>query len=108
MTKSQQTPQTFFFETLGNEVRWQIIHLLQNKDYKATAIAKELKYEQSLISHHLSRLKKCRFVTVQTNGKERIYKLNKTTILPLLKLADKDINDYSCKCCVKNEMTIYG
>lgn len=103
MKKHNHPPHTFFFETLGNEARWRIIHLLQDRDYKATDIADKLGYEQSLVSHHLSRLKKCGFVTSQVNGKKRIYKLNKITIAPLLRLADKHINDYCCKFCVKDK-----
>lgn len=101
MKKHNHPPHTFFFETLGNEARWRIIHLLQDKNYKATDIAIKLNYEQSLVSHHLGRLKNCGFVEVHANGKERIYKLNKTTIAPLLKLADKHINNFCCKYCIK-------
>lgn len=102
MKKHSHPPHKFFFETLSNKIRWQIIHLLLDKNYKATDIAHKLGYEQSLVSHHLGRLKKCGFVTVQVSGKERIYKLNKTTIAPILKLADKHINDFCCKFCVNN------
>lgn len=102
MKKHTHPPHKFFFETLGNEIRWQIIHLLQDKSFKATEIAHTLGYEQSLVSHHLGRLKKCGFVAVQAKGKERIYKLNRTTISPLLKLVDQHVDDYCRKFCVKD------
>ena len=73
-------PPQFFFETLGNEVRWDIIHLLSRKPYRATDIAHKLEYEQSLVSHHLKRLETCGFVRAETNGIEIIYELKQTRI----------------------------
>lgn len=94
-------PHKFFFETLGSEARWDIIHLLLKKPYRATAIAKKLGYEQSLVSHHLRRLETCGFVKVKTNGTERIYNINKETIGPLLKLVDKHVEKFCRKACIK-------
>ena len=100
MQHSQHEPYKIFFETLGNKPRWEIVHLLQKGEYRVTAIAEKLGYEQSLISHHLKRLETCGFVNVESNGKERIYKLNKKTVGPLLKMVDKHVNTYCKKVCV--------
>lgn len=89
-------PYKIFFETMSNKVRWDIVHLLNTEPYRATEIAKNLHYEQSLVSHHLKRLEVCGFVSVKEKGTERIYTLNKKTIQPLLKLADKHISEF-CK-----------
>jgi DNA-binding transcriptional ArsR family regulator len=103
MKQKSQEPYKIFFETLSNEVRWKIIHLLKKKPYRATDIAENLVYEQSRISHHLKRLERCGFVSVEQNGKERIFTLNKKTILPLLETADAHINNYCKKlCCPSN------
>ena len=99
-----KSPHRIFFETLGNQTRWDIINLLREGEYKATDIAKELGYEQSLVSHHLKRLETCGFVTVEPNGTERIYSLNQKTIQPLLKLVRQHINDYCAKTCVNVEL----
>jgi predicted transcriptional regulator len=88
-------PHQFFFETLGNKTRWDIIHLLLNKPYRATDIAGKLGYE------HLRRLETCGFVKVKINSTERIYYLNKKTIGPLLKLVDNHVNKFCKKVCVK-------
>lgn len=96
------TPHKFFFETLGNQTRWDIIRLLQKKHCRVTDIAKRLSYEQSLISHHLKRLEICGFVNVETNGTERIYYVNRKTIAPLLKLVDRHVNQFCKKACCKN------
>ena len=92
-------PNKIFFETLGNKTRWEVIHLLKEKGLNATGIAKKLGYEQSLISHHLTRLERCGFVDVKKRGRERVYILNKETIKPLLLLADKHINKFCKKSC---------
>lgn len=94
-------PYKFFFETLGNKTRWDIVHLLQKGAERATTIARKLGYEQSLISHNLKRLETCGFVRLETNGTERIYHLNKKTIGPLLKLVDIHVNQFCKKTCCK-------
>ena len=94
-------PHQFFFETLGNQVRWDIVHLLSEKPHRATDIARKLEYEQSLVSHHLKRLETCGFVRAETNGTERIYELNKETVAPLLKLVDKHVNKFCKRACKK-------
>lgn len=92
-------PHKFFFETLSNQARWDIIHILQKKSYRVTDIANELKLEQSLVSHHLKRLKICGFVKMKAHGTERIYTLNKETIGSLLKLIDRHVNQFCKKVC---------
>lgn len=94
-------PHKFFFETLGNKARWDIIHLLRKGPHRVTDIAKKLDYEQSLVSHHLKRLETCGFVKVKINSTERIYNINKTTISPLLALVDKHVNQFCKKVCCK-------
>lgn len=94
-------PHKFFFETLGNQARWDIIHLLHKGPRRVTDIAEKLGYEQSLVSHHLKRLETCGFVRVETNSTERIYHLNKETIGPLLKLVDGHVNKFCKKVCCK-------
>lgn len=93
------TPHQFFFETLGNRARWEIVHLLLRKPHRVTAIAAALGYEQSLTSHHLRRLEACGFVRARRNGSERIYAINRTTIAPLLRLVARHVNRFCRKAC---------
>lgn len=99
MNRAIHEPYRIFFETLGNKTRWDIVHLLQKGPHKATDIASTLGYEQSLVSHHLRRLKTCGFVSFEQNGNERIYELNAGTIGPLLTIMDKHINNFCKKLC---------
>jgi DNA-binding transcriptional ArsR family regulator len=52
-----------------------------------------LKYDQTTISHNLKHLNEYGFVFVHRNGKQRIYKLNEKTVLPLMKLIDKHLHE---------------
>ncbi len=99
MRSTPNNPHKLFFETLGNRVRWDIVHLLLSKPCRVTGIAKKLGYEQSLVSHHLKRLQICGFVHVEAQGTVRVYHLNKKTIGPLLKLVDRHVNEFCKKIC---------
>ena len=93
-----------FFTNLANPLKIGIILSLRDNEKNVTEISKELKVEQSKVSHALRNLKSCRIVDVKQKGKERIYSLNKKTIVPMLKLIDKHANDYcKCECCVSKE-----
>ncbi|MFH1285059.1 MAG: metalloregulator ArsR/SmtB family transcription factor [Candidatus Micrarchaeota archaeon] len=78
-----------FFSTLSNPTRVAILVLLEEKPRNVGELARELKQEQSMVSHNLSPLVRCRFVFVKKHGKERIYSLNKKTMAPLFKIIYK-------------------
>ncbi len=94
MKKDITESHRLFFETLGNDTRWDIVHVLKKSPRNVTGIAEALGCEQSLTSHHLRRLEHCGFVRVKRNGKERIYTLNNKTIRPLLRLMDTHISTF--------------
>ena len=77
-----------FFQTLANKTNQLIIHELKEGPKNVTKLVENTKLEQSQISHSLKRLAECNFVYVKQEGKQRIYHLNKETILPILELAD--------------------
>jgi DNA-binding transcriptional ArsR family regulator len=78
-----------FFRNLATPLRVEIIAGLKDKDKTVTELCREIKVEQSKLSHALANLRACNIVHVKQKGKERIYSLNKKTILPILKLIDK-------------------
>ena len=78
-----------FFGTLVSESRLKIINLLRKGKKNVSEIISELKMDQTAVSHDLSRLKKCGFVSVEIDGKYRYYALNEKTIAPLMKLIDE-------------------
>lgn len=84
-----------FFRNLANPLRIKIIEVLKEKQSSVNELSRNLKVEQSKISHALTSLKKCNVVQVKQKGKQRIYFLNKKTIIPILKIIDK----HKCKYC---------
>jgi len=78
-----------FFGTLVSESRLKIINLLRNNKKNVSEITKELKIDQTAVSHDLARLKTCGFVKTERNGKFVYCSLNEKTINPIMKLIDK-------------------
>ena len=91
-----------FFTNLANSLKMNIILSLKKKEKNVTEISKELNVEQSKVSHALSPLRCCNIVKVKQKGKQRIYFLNKNTIVPMLKLINKHADIYcKSKCCLR-------
>lgn len=87
-----------FFMTLANPTNQSIIQELLKKPMSVTELVNQTKLEQSNISHSLKKLWECKIVDVQRNGKQRIYSLNKKTILPILKIVDNHAKKMCPKC----------
>lgn len=91
-----------FFTNLANPLKMDIILSLKNSKKSVNELKEELKVEQSKISHALACLKKCSIVVSEQKGKQRIYYLNKKTIVPMLGLLDKHARtNCDCKSCLK-------
>jgi DNA-binding transcriptional ArsR family regulator len=75
-----------FFSTLANPTRLAILEFLRNSPKNVTEIAEALNQEQSMISHNLRSLEKCRLVFSERRKKERLYSLNKETMEPMFKI----------------------
>ncbi len=92
-----------FFTNLANPLKIKLILSLREKEKSVSVLVKELKVEQSKISHALGSLRDCNIVKVKQEGKQRIYFLNKDTIVPMLKLIDKHATTHcKMKCTNKN------
>jgi DNA-binding transcriptional ArsR family regulator len=85
-----------FFQTLSNPLRVAIISSLEKSPKSVNELAKDLKVEQSKLSHALKAMSTCHIVEAEQKGKQRIYSVNKN-ILPILKM----INKHGCECCKK-------
>lgn len=81
-----------FFSNLANPLKIGIILSLKLKEKNVGELTKDLNVEQSKISHALQSLKTCNIVNVEQKGKERVYSLNKDTIVPMLDLINKHAN----------------
>jgi DNA-binding transcriptional ArsR family regulator len=90
-----------FFTNLANPLKIGIILSLRKKERNVTQLVKELGVEQSKISHALKMLRNCNIVEAKQKGKERVYSLNKDTIVPMLDLIDKHSATHcKGKCCM--------
>ena len=88
-----------FFRNLANPLRIKIIEVLKEKESSVSDLCEKLNVEQSKLSHALISLKRCKIVEDKKKGKQRIYFLNRKTILPILKLIDKHAKEF---CKIKN------
>jgi len=88
-----------FFRSLCNETRANIILALKDKPLSVSQIIKETNMEQSRISHNLPCLVKNGFITVEQVGKQRIYSLNKDTIVPILNAVEKHMKKHVTNIC---------
>lgn len=88
-------PYRIFFKAFANKTRFEIIDLLRKKPKTVTEISSELGFEQSRVSHNMAQLVDCGFVVNNQIGKNKVYSLDKQTIVPLLDLIDKHIGKYS-------------
>lgn len=92
-----------FFETISPRIRVKIIELLEKRPMSVTEICGNLGEEQSKISHNLKKLADCHFLDVRREGKNRIYSLNKDTIVPLMNLVKKHVKSYCCESCERRK-----
>ena len=103
MRKPLRQPYSQFFGTLANQVRLDILELLRKGPKNVGELTSELGYEQSTISHSLKRLVECGFVSVQPEGKVRVYSLYAKTIGPILDLMNEHMGTYCCHVVAKKE-----
>jgi len=93
-----KTTYHYFFNKLANSLKMDIILALRDNKKNVGAISKKLGVEQSKVSHALASLRCCNIVQVKQKGKERVYSLNKETIVPILKIIDNHEKKF-CKNC---------
>ncbi|MEM4710852.1 MAG: metalloregulator ArsR/SmtB family transcription factor [Candidatus Woesearchaeota archaeon] len=89
-----------FFQTLANPTNQSIIQELLKKSLSVMQIVERTGLEQSLVSHSLKKMYECKIVTFKRNGKQKIYSLNKETIIPILKIVDSHAKEL-CPRCLK-------
>ena len=96
-----------FFSTLANPTRLSIIELLNEGPKNVYQLTEALNQEQSMVSHNLRPLIRCKFVYVQQVGKNRVYRLNKETLIPIVEAVETHAQSYCSGgklCPVKRRM----
>ena len=77
-----------FFSVLSNPTRLAALETLMEGSLNVGQLAETLGQEQSMVSHNLRPLVRCRFVEVERRGKERLYSVNHDTLDPLFKIVE--------------------
>lgn len=70
---------------MANDTRFQILKLLGEREMCVCEIVEKLDKEQSVISHHLQRLRECGLIHKRVVGQKRIYSLSDPSIKDMLK-----------------------
>jgi DNA-binding transcriptional ArsR family regulator len=83
-----------FFSTLANPTRLAIIENLCEHPMNVTELVEAIGQEQSMISHNLRPLTRCKFVTRKREGKKNVYYLNRETMDPILKSVENHAEKY--------------
>jgi len=77
------------FKCLVDPNRRKILYCIGRESKCVDTISKCLGLEQSLVSHHLKKLRDCGLVTKERKGKKNFYKVSSTEIIYLLQSASK-------------------
>ena len=90
-----------FFQNFANKAKLDIILALKTGPKNVSKLCECGCGEQSAVSHNLKKLCDCNILFVETQGRERVYSLNKDTILPLLNLVEQHVKKHCCPRCTK-------
>lgn len=83
-----------FFSSLANPTRLAILERLMDGEMNVSGLAKELCLEQSMVSHNLKLLEKCRFVFSAKRGKEKYVTVNREIVDALFRVAERHADKY--------------
>ena len=104
MTQTSFYLYEMFFKALSNKTRFEIIKCLKDGPRSVKDLCKELKFEQSRVSHNLKKLEHCGFVQSYVDGKMRIYSIDAQYIVPIIDSIDRYIKKYDKRlkvCSIK-------
>jgi len=83
-----------FFHTLANPTRLAIMEKLRSGPMNVTTIAEALDQEQSMISHNLRPLERCRLILPERRGREKLFRLNMETMEPIFRAVENHAEKY--------------
>ena len=97
-----------FFTNLSNPARLAMVEKLIQNPMSVNELAELLGQEQSMISHNLKPLLRCRFIFSKKHGKKHIYSANYETIGALLSVISNHAKTFCPKGgkCLIEEKTI--
>ena len=78
-----------FFSALANPTRLAIMENLMDGEMSVSELAETLSQEQSMVSHNLKLLERCRLVFSETRGRRKYVTANVDTLGALLRLVER-------------------
>lgn len=93
-----------FFIKFANKERLRILYLLREGPLSVNQIVKELDQEQSTVSHNLRKLWNCNLLNMEKKGRNRVYSLNRETVIPILDLAREHVQKFCIGRCNRYEI----
>ena len=102
MTKDELVLKNFF-KLLGDESKFKIVSELKNGEKCVCVIYKELGLDQTLVSHHLSALKKAGLINGRKAGKWVYYSLNGEAFKEIENLYDNSFGIKNLKEAKSND-----
>lgn len=79
------------FKSLADKNRRKILTVLKNGELSVNEILKYFDISQATLSSHLANLKKAKLVEDTIRGKQRIYRLNKNSLIEFIDTMNKFI-----------------
>lgn len=107
MFRSDTSSVALLFRVLSNEVRLRLVESLAEGEKNVSDLCSVLGQEQTRVSHELRCLLVCGLVEYRREGRQMIYSLNRDTVLPILKAADKHATQFCDRiesCEIVSEM----
>jgi ArsR family transcriptional regulator len=95
MTLQDKAAKVLLFKALGNDVRLSILEELSRGALSVNEICKAIEEQQTRVSHELRCLTVCGFVNYRREGKNVLYSLNRNTVLPILRAADRHAGKFA-------------
>ena len=90
-------------KTIGNAQRFEIMMHLRQSPLNVNQIVEKTGLKQTAASHHLRRLRQCRFVEVKEQGRERVYSVRRNPVDQLFRLLDQHAEKYCRYFCIPSQ-----
>ncbi len=88
-----------FFANFSSSSKFDIIMALRAGPLNVTEIARRIGGEQSAVSHNLAHLNMCCILNVRQDGKQRLYSLNRETVIPMIETVERHVKRHCLRGC---------
>jgi len=92
---SSEEDEVELLKCVGSEIRYKILKLLKEDERCVSEIMKSLDKEQTLISHHLKKLRECGLVKKEEEGRKMIYEISDPSVIEFMEKA-KELSKTKC------------